>query len=101
MAHRQLRGFGNVAIETTQECLPCGRDPVNASTSVVCICLSHDESVALQPRDETGEIGIARYHPLSNLVAGQSTPPGGPENSRDVVLGRGESGRARNPMGRL
>jgi hypothetical protein len=51
-----LRGFRYVAIETTQQSFSCRSDPVDASTSIASVGVSHDEAFAGQARDQTSQI---------------------------------------------
>jgi len=70
MAHGLLRGLGYVVIEPTQYCPSSRGDSVDASTSILGIRLSHNESVALETRDQSSQIRIAGDHPVSDLGAG-------------------------------
>src|SRR5439155_26214840 len=58
MTQGLLCGFGDVAIETTQQCPAAGRDPIDASTAIVGVGTSHDVSIAFQTRGEASQIGI-------------------------------------------
>src|SRR2546428_11565073 len=70
-----LRGFGYVAIETTQQGPPRGSDPIGAATAIVGIGTAHNESCASQTRHQAREIGIARDHPRPDLREGQARSP--------------------------
>src|SRR2546426_3955184 len=70
MSKGLLRGFGYVAIETTQQGPPRGRDPIGAATAIVGIGTAHNESCARQTRHQASEIGIAHHHPRSDRGAG-------------------------------
>jgi len=65
-----LRGFGYVAIETTQQCPPRGSDPIGAAAAIVGIGTADDKSCASETRHQASEIGIARDHPRADLGAG-------------------------------
>src|SRR5947207_13543378 len=81
-----LRGFGYVAIETTQQGPPRGSDPIDTATAIVGIGTAHNESCASETRHQAREIGIAVDHPWPDLRAGESLTPRRAENSKDVVL---------------
>src|SRR5439155_7805930 len=99
MAHGLLCGSGYIVIEPTQYFPACRGDSVDASTSIVGIRLSHDESVALETRDQSSEIRIAGDHPLSDLGAGQSVPSRRAEYAKDIVLRRRETRRGGDRSG--
>src|SRR6266550_7887614 len=86
VAEGLLRGVGDVAIETIQQGLPRGRDPIGAAPAVVGSGAPDDESCALETRHQAREIRVARDHPCADLVAGESAPPRRAENAQDVVL---------------
>src|SRR5437867_3579295 len=94
-----LRGVGDVAIETIQQGLPRGRDPISAAPAIVGIGPAHNESCALETRHQAREIGVARDHARADLGAGKSAPPRGAEDAQDVVLRRREAGGGGHRIG--
>src|SRR6266576_5446978 len=90
-----FRGFGDVAIEATQQCLARGGDPIGATTAIVGIGSARDEPCALETRHQAREIRIARHHARADLGAGEPAPPTlarRAEEAQDVVLRRREPG---------
>src|SRR6266516_2558026 len=70
VTHGLLGGLGYTVIEPTQKRPACRSDSVDASTPILGIGLSYDESFALETRDQASQIRISRDHALSDLVAG-------------------------------
>src|SRR2546422_9024423 len=83
-----LRGVGNVAIETIQQGLPRGRDPIAAAPAIVGIGPAHNESCALETRHQAREIGVARDLARADLGVRESTQARRATYSQSVVTCR-------------
>src|SRR6266571_7389303 len=80
-----LGGVGDVSIQTIQQGLPRGRDPIGAAPAIVGIGPAHNEPCALEARHQAREIGMGRNNARADLGAGKSTPPRGAEDAQAVV----------------